>query len=143
MTVGRCGRWRRVPDLDPEQQRVLVAIDEDVADPLALARGLALAPQAIARPAPVMGKAGGEGLLECCLVHPGGHKALAGRGVDDEDRDEPVIEARRNALPSSIGDGVSKSGHREGYREKPLDGLRTSSMKRAWRCGSVLNSPVN
>jgi hypothetical protein len=45
-----------------------------------------------------MGEAGGERLFQGGLVHPGSHQALAGLGINDEDRDEtPVVEARRES----------------------------------------------
>src|SRR5262245_14437938 len=83
-------------DLDSEKQCVLVAVGKNVEHTLRLARCFAFAPEAIARPAPIVGEARGEGLFEGGLVHPGGHQALPGVGIDNEDRDEPaVIEARR------------------------------------------------
>src|SRR5690606_9803394 len=55
--------------LDHEQERVTVAVVVRLADELAVARGLALAPVLLARAAPEPGAAGLEGALQGLVVH--------------------------------------------------------------------------
>ena len=76
--------------LDLDQQRVAVAIKRDVFHGLRVAAGLALHPELLARAAPEMGLAGGEGGLERGAVHPRHHQHAPGGLLLDDRGDEAV-----------------------------------------------------
>ena len=85
--------------LDLEQDRVGVAVDEDLAHVLQMAGGLALHPELAARRAPVGGAAGLERVPPGLAVHVGDHQDLAGRGVL-RDRRQRGRRACRNRAPA-------------------------------------------
>src|SRR3712207_2831773 len=64
--------------VDHDQQRVAVAVQPDVADPLAVPGGLPLHPVLPPAARPVGGPAGGEGTAQRLVVHPGDHEHLTG-----------------------------------------------------------------
>ena len=61
-----------------QQHGIAIAIEPQRHDSLDLARGLALAPERLARARPVDGVAGRQRLLDRLTVHPGQHQDLAG-----------------------------------------------------------------
>ena len=70
-----------------------------------------------------MGEAGGKGLFEGGMVHPGSHQALAGLASTTKTGiSPPVIEAWPNALPSSIDVVLAKEGHPEVVRARSYRG---------------------
>src|SRR3954453_6316528 len=77
--------------LDLEEQHVAVAVVVRLADPLALAGGLALDPDLLARPAPVRHAAGVERLAQRGCVHPRHHQHLAGAELLRDRRDEAGV----------------------------------------------------
>src|SRR4051794_21671946 len=64
--------------VDEDQQRVAVAVQADVADPLAVPGGLALHPVLAPAARPVGGPARGQGAAQRLVVHPGDHEHLTG-----------------------------------------------------------------
>src|SRR3712207_8864366 len=64
--------------VDEEQQRVAVAVQADVADPLAVPGGLPLHPVLAPAARPVGGPAAGQGAAQRLVVHPGDHEHLTG-----------------------------------------------------------------
>src|SRR5918997_2885137 len=75
--------------VDQDQQGVAVAVQPDVADPLAVAGGLALHPVLAPAARPVGGPAGGEGAAQRLVVHPGDHEHLTGVVLLDDGGDQP------------------------------------------------------
>ena len=69
---------RRAGLLDLDEQHVAVAIERDVPDGLRVAALLALHPEFLARAAPEMRLAGGDGLFQRRAVHPRHHQHAAG-----------------------------------------------------------------
>ena len=69
---------RRAGLLDLDEQHVAVAIERDVLDGLRVAAFLALHPVFLARAAPEMRLAGGDGAFERRAVHPRHHHHAAG-----------------------------------------------------------------
>lgn len=67
--------------LDLEKQDIAVAVDIPAHYALQVAAGFSLEPELLARPAPVVHKAGFESLLERFVIEPGEHQNAAGRVV--------------------------------------------------------------
>ena len=76
--------------LDHEQQRVAVAVVVGLAHPLAVARGVALAPQLLARPAPEDRAPFVERAAQGLVVHPGEHQHPPGPHLLDDCRGQAV-----------------------------------------------------
>src|SRR5262245_2430184 len=76
--------------LDDEEQRVAVTVVVGLAQPLAVARGVALAPQLLAAAAPIDHPALGERRAHGVLVHPGQHEDAAGALFLRDGGNEPV-----------------------------------------------------
>src|SRR4029077_14779625 len=87
-----------------EQDRVLVAVDAELADSEGVAALLALPPQPLARAAEEPGLARGDGAGKRLGVHVRHHEGLAGVGVAGYGDDQSVLgEARRQRGPSLDG----------------------------------------
>src|SRR4051812_34195741 len=76
--------------VDLDQERVAVAIEGDVLDLLRVAARLALHPELLPRPAPEMGLAAREGLLQGRAIHPGHHEDATGLLLLDNGGNESV-----------------------------------------------------
>src|ERR671915_1045401 len=76
--------------VDEHQQRVAVAVQADVADPLAVPGGLALHPVLAPAARPVGGPPGGEGAAQGLVVHPAQHQRLAGAVLLHDRRHQAV-----------------------------------------------------
>src|SRR3712207_3482344 len=74
--------------VDEHQQRVAVAVQAHVADPLAVPGGLPLHPVLAPAARPVGGPAGGEGAAQRLVVHPRDHEHLAGVVLLDDGGDQ-------------------------------------------------------
>lgn len=59
---------------DLNEDGIPVAIKSDVLNGLRVATALAFHPESLARPAPEMRLAGGDGFLKRCAIHPGHHE---------------------------------------------------------------------
>src|SRR5687768_15269809 len=77
--------------LDPVEERVPVAVQLDLDDPLGVATRRALAPELGARAGIVMGLAAGERLLQSLAVGVGQRKHVARRLILGDDGDEAVL----------------------------------------------------
>src|SRR3954447_8875689 len=125
--------------VDEDEQRVAVAVQPDVADPLAVAGGLALHPVLAPAARPVGGPARGEGAAQRLVVHPGQHQHLSGVVLLDDGGHEPggvVLQqsgdlrvepggrggtggrdgghARQSAVPAAQAGGVPSNQRRPG-----------------------------
>ena len=86
------------------KQRIAVAIDADLVDPLGVARFLALAPLAGARAREVRGQARAPRLLERRAVGPGKHEHATVVDILDAHRDQAaLVEAHRVEPAGGIG----------------------------------------
>src|ERR687886_3019849 len=74
--------------VDEDQQRVAVAVQADVAHPLAVPGGLPLHPVLAPAARPVGGPAGGQGAAQRLVVHPRDHEHLAGVVLLDHGGDQ-------------------------------------------------------
>src|ERR671916_2904382 len=74
--------------VDEHQQRVAVAVQAHVADPLAVSGGLPLHPVLAPAARPVSGPAGGEGAAQRLVVHPRDHEHLTGVVLLDDGGDQ-------------------------------------------------------
>src|SRR5688572_21424388 len=77
-TAPLAGVARRPLLLDEHQQRVAVAVQSHVADPLPVARRLALDPVLVPAARPVRRPARGQRAVQRLVVHPREHEHLAG-----------------------------------------------------------------
>src|SRR5918997_6067383 len=91
--------------VDEHQQRVAVAVQAHVADPLAVPGGLALHPVLAPAARPVGGPAGGQGAVQRLVVHPGDHEHLTGVVLLDDGGDQPGGVAAQQR-----GDGGGEGG---------------------------------
>src|SRR5689334_15811122 len=120
-----------------QQQSILVAVEPDIDDLLGVSGGCALAPEFASRAAPVVRLAGFECTLESLGIHVSEHddRPVLGVGHDGGDQSVLVVAWREDdRLFVTLAHLQS---------EKPPEGERTSSMKRACSTGFDLNSPVN
>ena len=92
-----------------DQQRVAVAIEGEVLDHLDMAAGFALHPEFLARAAPEMRPAGGDGGFERGAVHPGHHQHAAGGLFLDDGRDE-AVHVKFQLVVKTHGDTLSEAG---------------------------------
>src|ERR671921_1078400 len=99
--------------VDEDQQRVAVAVQADVADPLAVPGGLALHPVLAPAARPVGGPAGGEGAVQRLVVHPGDHEHLTGVVLLDDGGDETGGVAAQECCDRGVqgGLGGGDGGH--------------------------------
>ena len=74
--------------LDPDPDRILIAIGAHLHHALDMARGLALAPQRVAGAAEVPGFSTGDGLAQGFLVHMRDHQHFAARRIGRHAGDE-------------------------------------------------------
>ncbi len=94
--------------LDDQEQGVAVAVVVRLADPLAVARGLALAPVLLAAAAPEPGPAGLQGPPQRLVVHPGQHEHGARSLLLHDGGDQPVgVEANLGQVSSATAMGVA------------------------------------
>src|ERR1700742_4357887 len=132
--------------LDPDPDRVLVAVQAHLDHALGVAGGLALAPQRIARAAEVPGVAAFDGLAQRLGIHVRDHQHLAARSIGGDaghkaGRVEFGLEFQPLlALIAFRRFGHSQSSQRStrGYRCGP----RTMDRKRACSAGLSRNMPV-
>src|SRR6478736_2841391 len=89
--------------LDDEEQRVAAAVVVGLAQPLAVARGVALAPQLLATATPVDHPALGERRAHRVLVHPRQHEHAAGAHLLRDRGHEPV-DVPRDGRDLRLGD---------------------------------------
>ena len=78
--------WSCLIDLDEE--RVLIAIVQDLCNALNVARGFTFLPELLARTAPKPGETAFHGLLQRCRVHVRDHEDLVCSTVLDDSGDE-------------------------------------------------------
>src|SRR5262249_19036955 len=91
---GMAGARALLLHLDP--LRVLIAVDAHLQDALAVTRGFAFAPEALARAAEVASFAACDGLLQRLRVHVGNHQYVAGSRIGHHASNEPLaVEFRR------------------------------------------------
>src|SRR5579883_71160 len=76
--------------IDKEQQRVAVAIDPKLDQPLRLAGRFTLAPELAARPREIGDAAGGQRFLHRLAAHPGDHQHLTAVVLLRHSSDETV-----------------------------------------------------
>src|SRR5919112_1599058 len=93
--------------VDEDQQRVAVAVQPDVADPLAVTGGLALDPVLPPRAAPEGRPPGRQRPVQRLVIHPAHHEHLEAVVLLDHGGEEPVGVP----LPPR-GDGRVEAGHR-------------------------------
>src|SRR5215831_2800920 len=86
-----------------EEERVAIAIGEDAIHVLPMARGLALAPELLARARPEVARARPPRCPEGLAVHPGDHGHLAGVRLLDHRGNEPVL------VPAELVDETHRS----------------------------------
>ena len=121
---------------DLDLQNILVAVGENADGGKCFAGGFAFFPQDLAGAAVEVHLAGDQGYIQGFAVHVGEHEHAAIARIGDNGRDQAcLIKLQVKRLRFIEG-----AGHQ---REKPPDGERTSSMKRACMAGLDLNSPVN
>src|SRR3954454_2304317 len=105
------GVARRALLVDEEQQRVAVAVQPDVAHPLAVAGGLPLDPVLAAAARPVRRPPGRERAAQRLVVHPGEHQHLAGVVLLDDGGDEAgrvaAQQRRDRGVERRLGGGRS------------------------------------
>src|SRR5262245_4693849 len=70
--------------LDPNPDRVLIAVGAHLDDALGAPGALALAPERIARAAEIPGLARGNGLAQRLVVHVRDHQHVAGRSISGD-----------------------------------------------------------
>ena len=87
-------------DGDLEDQAILIAIDEDLADILGVAALFTLGPELAAGSAEIGGPAGGERAVQGLAVHPCHHEDLARFGILGDGRDQPLGVKLRRELQS-------------------------------------------
>ena len=74
--------WQAAPDLlDPDPDRILIAVQAHLDHALDLTGSFALSPQRVAGAAEVPGLATGDGLAQGLVVHMRDHQHVAGAGV--------------------------------------------------------------
>src|SRR3546814_4374977 len=75
---------------DPQDQRVLIAIDQDFLDLERVARSLPLLPQALPRTRPEVRKSGLAREAQRFVIHEGEHQHLLIRGIDHDCSDQSL-----------------------------------------------------
>src|SRR3954453_22770872 len=100
--------------VDEDQQRVAVAVQPHLADPLPVSGGLALHPVLAAAARPVRRPACRQGAVQRLVVHPREHEHLAGVVLLDDGGDQPrgVAAQQRGDLRGEVAlGGVLDGGH--------------------------------
>src|SRR5437016_4364768 len=137
-------------DLDPH--RILVAVDAHLDEPLRVARGLAFAPQPLARAAVVPGLAARDRLGQRLGIHMGDHQHLARARIGRNAGDEPVgteLWRQRATLLDLFGratrreHGLIGQNQPRATRRDQRSVPRTMVMKRTCWSGLSRNEPVN
>src|SRR5919108_2907658 len=98
--------------MHPRQQHIAVAVDAELLPVLGVSRGVALAPELAARPAPVDHPALGDRLVEGLAVRPRQHQDVAVLHVLHDHGDQPtLVEAevvQRDALHRHRRTGIPR-----------------------------------
>src|SRR3954452_19705439 len=119
--------------VDQDQQRVAVAVQAHLADPLPVPGGLALHPVLAPAAGPVGGPPGGKGAVQRLVVHPGEHEHLSGVVLLDDGGDQPRrVAAQQRGDPRVEGglDGWNGGHGVDCPRSAPRQGQQRAAAPR-------------
>src|SRR4029079_19190676 len=122
--------------VDLDQERVAVAVEPDLLDPLPVARGLPLHPVLTARPAPERRPPGGQRAVQRLVVHPAQHQHLAGVVLLHHGRDQAGGVARE-----PCGDGGVEPGTRVHHSSIPVPARWPSRRALPWAAQDACSRP--
>ena len=98
--------------LDPDPDRILIAIQAHLDHALGLTRRLTFSPQRVARPAEVPGVAARDRLAQRLVIHVRDHQHVAGGGIGRDTGHEPGrVEFRLEGQPLFAVVGCCGCGH--------------------------------